>query len=63
VTAVAAPAELLAVLERAERERLSAAEAERAAFEAWQESYGAYEVARDDATGAYHAYMEAIGRQ
>jgi hypothetical protein len=37
-----------------------AAEAERAAFVAWQEAYGAYEVARDEATAARRAWGEAI---
>jgi hypothetical protein len=37
-----------------------AAEAERAAFAAWQEAYGAYEVARDDASAAWTAWTEAI---
>lgn len=36
------------------------AEAERAAFVAWQEAYGAYEVARDDASAAGMAWAEAI---
>jgi hypothetical protein len=37
-----------------------AAEAERAAFVAWQEAYGAYEVARDDASAAWMAPAGAI---
>jgi hypothetical protein len=37
-----------------------AAEAERAAFVAWQEAYGAYEVARDDASAACMASAGAI---
>ncbi|MDQ3764937.1 MAG: hypothetical protein M3460_26530 [Actinomycetota bacterium] len=37
-----------------------AAEAERAAFLAWQEAYGAYEVARDEASGAWSAWGEAL---
>jgi hypothetical protein len=36
-----------------------AAQAERAAFVAWQEAYGAYEVARDEATAAWSAWVEA----
>jgi hypothetical protein len=37
-----------------------AVEAERAAFVAWQEAYGAYEVARDDASAAGMASAGAI---
>ncbi|MBV9445193.1 MAG: hypothetical protein JO345_04770 [Streptosporangiaceae bacterium] len=37
-----------------------AAEAERAAFVAWQEAYGAYEVACDEASAAWTAWAEAI---
>jgi hypothetical protein len=36
------------------------AEAERAAFVAWQEAYGAYEIARDEASTAWTAWVEAI---
>lgn len=39
-----------------------AAEAERAAFVAWQEAYGAYEVARDEASAAWTAWAEACCR-
>jgi hypothetical protein len=37
-----------------------AAEAERGAFVAWQEAYGAYEVARDEASAAWIAWVEDI---
>ena len=37
-----------------------AAQAERATFVAWQEAYGAYEVARDEATTAWSAWVEAL---
>lgn len=45
---------------RAEQLRAEAAEAERAAFVCWQETYGAYEVARDEASAAWTAWVEAI---
>jgi hypothetical protein len=47
---------------RAEQLRDEAAEAERAAFVCWQEAYGAYEVARDEASAAWAAWVEAITR-
>ena len=46
--------------ERAEQLQEEAAEAERAAFLRWQEAYGAYEVARDEASAAWTAWVEAI---
>ena len=46
--------------ERAEQLRKEAAEAERAAFTYWQEAYGAYEVARDEASASWTAWVEAI---
>jgi hypothetical protein len=46
--------------ERAERLREDAAEAERAAFVAWQEAYGAYEIARDEVSAAWTAWVEAL---
>jgi hypothetical protein len=52
--------QLEATFERAERLREEAAEAERAAYLQWQEAYGAYEVARDDASAAWAAWVEAI---
>jgi hypothetical protein len=45
---------------RAEQLRDEAAEAERAAFVCWQEAYGTYEVARDEASAAWAAWVEAI---
>ena len=46
--------------ERAERLREEAADAERAAYLHWQDAYGAYEVARDEASTAWTAWVEAI---
>ena len=46
--------------ERAEQAREQAAEAERAAFVQWQEAYGAYEVARDEASASWTAWVEAM---
>ena len=45
---------------RAEQLREEAAEAERVAFVAWQEAYGAYEVARDEASAAWTAWLAAV---
>ena len=52
--------QLEAVFDRAELARQELAEAERAAFQRWQEAYGAYEVARDDATTAWQVWAGAI---
>jgi hypothetical protein len=52
--------QLEAAFERAERARMEAAEAEHATFTRWQETYGAYEVARDEASAAWTAWVEAI---
>jgi hypothetical protein len=38
-----------------------AAHDERAHFERWQESFGASEVARDEAARAWRAYRAAVG--
>ena len=46
--------------ERAERLREEAADAERAAYLHWQEAYGAYEVARDEASAAWTAWAQSI---
>jgi len=46
--------------ERAEQTRVEAAGAEHAAFARWQEAYGAYEVARDEASTAWTAWVEAV---
>ena len=46
------PAQLEAVYARAEQLLQEAADAEHAAFVRWQEAYGAYEIACDDAATA-----------
>ena len=46
--------------ERAAQLRDEAAETERVAYLHWQEAYGAYEVARDEASAAWTAWVEAI---
>jgi hypothetical protein len=46
--------------ERAEQLCEEAAEAERAAYLHWQEAYGAYELARDEASAACMAWVEAL---
>jgi hypothetical protein len=53
-------AQLKETHERAEQLREEAAEAERVAFVAWQEAYGAYEVACDEASAARTAWTEAV---
>ncbi len=53
-------AQLEAAFERAEQARMEAAEAEHAAFVRWQEAYGAYDVARDEASAALTAWVEAV---
>jgi uncharacterized integral membrane protein len=52
--------QLEAAFERVEQARMEAAEAEHAAFARWQEAYGAYEVARDEASAAWTAWVEAV---
>ncbi len=52
--------QLREMYERAEQLRDEAAEAERAAYLHWQEAYGAYEVARDEASAAWTVWVEAI---
>ena len=49
-----------ATFERAEQARAQAAEAERAAYLHWQQAYGAYEVARDEASAALTAWVQAV---
>jgi hypothetical protein len=49
-----------ATYRRFEQAVQDAAETERAAFVAWQAAYGAYEVARDEASAAWTAWTEAI---
>jgi hypothetical protein len=46
--------------ERTEQLRDEAAEAERAAYLRWEEAYGAYEVARDEASAAWTVWVEVI---
>ncbi len=54
------PAQLEAVYARAEQLLQEAAEAERAAFVRWQEAYGAYEVACDDAVTARASWAQVL---
>jgi hypothetical protein len=56
------PAGLGACFDRAELARQEAAEAERAAFTRWQDSYAAYEVARDEASAAWTRWADSIAR-
>ena len=51
---------LEAVVDRLEQARLEAAEAERVAFDRWQDAYGAYEAARDKAAAAWSAWTRAV---
>ena len=52
--------QLESAYQRTEQARAEAADEERAAFVRWQEAYGAYEVARDEASAAWTAWVEAI---
>jgi hypothetical protein len=52
--------ELEATYRRGEQLVRQAAEAERVAFVHWQEAYGAYEVACDEASVAWTAWIEAV---
>jgi len=45
---------------RTEQLREEAAEAERVTFVCWQEAYGAYEVACDEASAAWAAWLAAV---
>jgi hypothetical protein len=54
------PAQLEAAYQRTEQLLQEAAEAERAAFVRWQEAYGAYEVACDDAATARANWAQAL---
>jgi len=54
-------AQLEDVVQRTEQLRQEAADAERSAYLRWQESFAAYEVARDEASDAWTAWAEAIG--
>jgi len=53
-------AQLEELYERTEQSREEAAEAERAAFVAWQEAYGAHELARDEASASWAAWVAAL---
>jgi hypothetical protein len=53
-------AQLKQMHERAKQLREEAPEAERVAFVAWQEAYGAYEVAHDEASAAWTAWLAAV---
>jgi hypothetical protein len=54
------PVQLEAVYARTQQLLQEAAEAERAAFVRWQEAYGAYEVACDDAATARASWEQAL---
>ena len=54
------PVQREAAYRRVEQVVQEAAEAERAAYLRWQEAYGAYEVARDEASAEWAAWVEAI---
>ena len=51
---------LEATVDRLEQARVEAAEAERVAFDRWQDAYGAFEVARDEAAAAWSAWTRAV---
>ena len=51
---------LEAVVDRLEQALSDSAEAERVAFDRWQDAYGAYEVARDEAAAAWSAWTRAV---
>ncbi len=52
--------QLNAAYQQADQLMQDAAEAERAAFVRWQESYGAYEVACDDVATARASWEQAL---
>ncbi|MGB6161483.1 MAG: hypothetical protein WBF75_02680 [Pseudonocardiaceae bacterium] len=54
------PTQVAAAYARTEQLLQEAAEAERAAFVRWQEAYGAYEVACDDAAVARASWAQAL---
>ena len=58
--AISDPVQREAAYRRVEQLVQEAAEAERAAYLRWQEAYGAYEVARDEASAEWTAWVEAI---
>ena len=58
--AVSDVTELEATYRRGEQLVRQAVEAERVAFVQWQDAYSAYEVARDEASAAWAAWIEAV---
>lgn len=54
------PVQREAAYRRVEQLVQEAAEAERAAYLRWQEAYRAYEVARDEASAEWTAWVEAV---
>jgi hypothetical protein len=52
--------DLEATYQRGEQLVRQAAEAERVAFVQWQQAYGAYEAARDNASSVWTAWIKAI---
>ena len=58
--AISDPVQRETAYRRVEQLVQEAAEAERAAYLRWQEAYGAYEVARDEASAEWTAWVEAI---
>jgi hypothetical protein len=58
--AISDPVAREAAYRRVEQVVQEAAEAERAAYLRWQEAYGAYEVARDEASAQRTVWVEAI---
>jgi hypothetical protein len=58
-TVISDVTQLEAMFERAEQLCAEAAEVERAAYLHWQQAYGAYEVARDEASVALTAWVQA----
>jgi adenine-specific DNA methylase len=58
--AISDPVQREAAYRRIEQVVQEAAEAERAAYLHWQEAYGAYEMARDEASAEWTAWAEDI---
>jgi hypothetical protein len=52
---------LESTFDRAEIARRDAAEAERAAYQRWQDCYAAYQLASDDASAVWRAWAAGIG--
>lgn len=53
-------AALETTVDRLEEALHEAADAEHAAFDRWQEAYGAYEVLRDETSAAWRAWTRAV---